>query len=532
MKSMLTKKVLLILIFIAIVARFIKLDYVPPHLSSDEIGAAYTAYSISKTLKNGTNQFLPILWQSNGGYGSPLAVYIPLTSIVIFGNNDFAVRLPSAILGSLTIIFIGLLTAELTRNTRLALTASFLLAISPWHFSASRWALESNYALFFIILGIYLFFLGLNKNKHWATILSFVSFVLSMYSYYTEWILTPLIIFSLIFFYRNTVLKKKIYYLVILLSLILLIPLFISFIQNLNSSRANSEFISKDIVVGRLLAKHPNPVEKGQIILKAILDKYSSYNSFDYLFFYGAKILPKENPYQFGFFLTPFIVAFVWGLYTLKKYYGRNSNFIYCLLTISPVVASLTEGEINNWRSLPQLLPVALITASGALYIWDFAKRKSWIQSIILGLLLISFMYFFLVYFRHFPLQKAVGYQYGYKQIALYVNQHYNEFEKIIIDRRFGDRNYYYIGVPSQYIPFYTYLDPVKMQNARYLPYGVALDKYEFREIDWSNEKVEKNYLYAVPYDFILNPKYNLKLVHEIKLPNRQPAFKMYILAD
>ena len=529
---MFTKKILLIIIFIAIIARFIKLDWAPPHLSNDEIGAAYAAYSISKTLKDGTNQFLPILWQSHGGYGSPSAVYIPLTSIMIFGNNDFAVRLPSAILGSLTIIFIGLLTAELTKNARLALAASFLLAISPWHFSASRWALESNYALFFIVLGIYLFFFGLNKNKPWVTIVSLVSFALSIYSYYTEWVLTPLIILSLIIFYRATVFKKKIYYFAILLFGVLLIPLFTSFIQNLNSSRASSEFISKDIVVRRLLVKHPKSIEKGQIILKAILDKYSSYNNLDYLFFYGAKILPKENPYQFGFFLTPFVMGFIWGLYKLKNHYGRSSNFVYFLLIVSPLSASLTGGEINNWRSLPQLLPVALITASGTLYIWDFVKKNIWIKSLGVGLLLISFMYFFLVYFRHFPLQKAVGYQYGYKQIALFVDQHYDEFEKIIIDPRFGDRNYYYIGVPSSYIPFYTYLDPVKVQNARYLPNGIAFDKYEFRNIDWASEKVEKNSLYVVPYDFILNPIYNLKLVYEIKLPNWQQAFKLYTLAN
>ena len=149
-----------------------------------------------------------------------------------------------------------------------------------------------------------------------------------------------------------------------------------------------------------------------------------------------------------------------------------------------------------------------------------------------LGLLLISFMYFFLAYFRHFPLERAVDYQYGYKQIALYLSPHYNEFEKIIIDQRFGDKNYYYIGVPSSYIPFYTYLDPVKVQNARYLTNGIAFDKYEFRNINWASEKVEKNYLYVVPYDIIPNPEYDLKSVKEINLPNWQPAFKLYSLAN
>src|SRR5258708_2072220 len=270
------KNILLVSIVIAIIARFIWLDIAPPHLSNDEIGAAYAGYSISKTLKDGSNQFLPLLWASHGGEGSPLAIYIPLFSIMSLGNNDFAVRLPSAILGSLAIIFIGLLIMELTKNTRLAILTSFLLAFSSWHFSASRWALESNYALFFIILGLYLFFIGVNCSKSWATLLSMVAFAMSIYSYYTEWVLTPLIVISLVVFYRKTILNnKRIYVIALLLFGILLLPLFIDLIiHHLRSSRASSEFITQDIGVGRLLSKHPNPFEKGQILLKAVVDKY------------------------------------------------------------------------------------------------------------------------------------------------------------------------------------------------------------------------------------------------------------------
>src|SRR3989344_4503466 len=432
-------KFLITLIFVAIVVRFVGLDYTPPHLSNDEIGAAYAAYSISKTLKDGSDKFLPILWTSHGGQGSPLAVYIPLVSIVFLGNNDFAVRLPSAILGSLTIIFIGLLVLELTKNTRLALISSFLLAFSPWHLSASRRALETNYALFFIVLGLYLFFIGMSRNKNWATLASMVVFALSIYSYYAEWVLTPLIIFSLIVFYRKTILKRKIYFVAILLLGILLLPLFFNFIQHLKSSRASSEFITQDVGVGRRLSKHPNPIQKGQIVLKAIADKYSTYNSLDYLFFFGASILPKENPYQFGFFLTPFLIPFILGLVKVRIFFNKHSNFIYFLLIASPLAASLTLGEINNWRSLPQLLPVAIITAVGLLYLWKFINEYIWMKVLGLGLLLISLFYFCLAYFIHFPIEQAEGYQYGYKQVAEYINKHYPEFEKIIIDPRFGN---------------------------------------------------------------------------------------------
>lgn len=369
-------KVLLILIFVAIIGRFFWLDSVPPHLSNDEIGAASGAYSISKTFKDANNQFLPILWASPGGYGSPLAVYIPLVSIAVFGNNDFAIRLPSAILGSLTIIFIGLLVMELTKNAKLGYLTSFVLAFSPWHFSASHWALESNYALFFLSLGLYLFFLGLKYSKAGATVASFLSFSLSIYSYYTEWVLTPLIIVSLLILYRKSVLKSKIHYVAILIFMVVLIPLFVSWLTHLSSSRASSEFIINDVGVGRLLSDYPNPFQKGQIILKAILDKFSGYISLDYLFFYGAKVLPNSNPYQSGFFLSPFLIAFLIGLYKLKTFLPENYKFIYFLLITSSLTASFTQGEINNWRSLPELLPIAVITGAGSLFIWEAVKSN------------------------------------------------------------------------------------------------------------------------------------------------------------
>ncbi len=524
------KKILIVLIFLSIIARFISLDLAPPHLSNDEISASYAAYSISKTLKDGTGKTLPIFWSSTGGYGSPLAIYIPLTGIKIFGNTDFAVRLPSAILGSLTVIFIGLLVFELSKNKGLALLSSFILAFSPWHFTASRWALESNYALFFLVLGIYLFFLGKRKNKAWIVVFGFVSFVLSVYSYYTEWILTPLVITSLLFFYRRD-LNKKVYLVSIFIFGILLIPLFYDFLNHLNSTRASSEFIANDIGVGRVLAGHPSLFEKGQIILKAIFDKYSAYYSLEYLFFYGAKILPKDNPYQFGFFLAPLLVPFLVGLYKLKNYFAGNSAFVYFLLIVSPLTASLTLGDINNWRSLPQLLPITVVAAAGTLFLWNFAKKKLWIKALGIALWLVTTLYFIPVYFVHFPAQRGEDYQYGYKQMALYIREHPNEYEKIIIDPRFGNKNYYYSGVPSLYIPFYTYMDPVKLHEANMIPNGISFDKYEFRNIYWEKEVMQKNYLYIVPYDNIPATG-GLKVVKEIQLPSRKVQFLLYSRAD
>src|SRR3972149_10990397 len=95
-----------------IFTRFTGLSQIPPHLSNDEISIAYDAYSVSKTLRDEHNQFLPISFKSHGTYKTPLTVYLTSISVRLFGNSDFSARLPSSLLGSLTVFILGLLAYE------------------------------------------------------------------------------------------------------------------------------------------------------------------------------------------------------------------------------------------------------------------------------------------------------------------------------------------------------------------------------------------------------------------------------------
>lgn len=526
-------KIIISLIALAIVFRFIGLDNVPPHLTNDEIGAAYDAYSISKTLRDEHNQFLPITFLSHGIYRSALAVYLTIPGLMILGNSDFSARLPSAILGSFTIILLGMIVFELTKNSRLALLTSAMLAFSPGHFSASRWTMESNYALFFLLLGIYLFFYGLRHKKPIATLVSSMSFALSIYAYYTEWGLTPLIVSALLFLYRKTILKSKIYLIAFILFAVLLTPLGIDFLSHADSSRAATELVNKDIAVTRLIEKNNfNFFQKGQIILKAFFNKYSQYTNTNYIFSNGADLLPVNNPYQVGFFLSPFLVSFILGFFKLKNYFGENRYFILLWLVISPVVPALTLGALSFVRILPLVAPISVISAVGTLYILENIYNKLSLKILAVGLVSISFLYFVVTYFFHFPFERAEGFQYGFKQIALYTKEHYSEYNKFIIDPRFGDKEFYFYGVPHVYIPFYTNMDPRKLQNARKLTQGLSFDKYETRFINWNQEKLQQKHLYIVPYDN--NPASDiartLKKVFEIQLPNHKVEFVFYAL--
>jgi len=516
---------------LTILTRFSALSLIPPHLSNDEISIAYDAYSVSKTLRDEHNHFLPTSFQSHSTYKAPLTAYLTIPAISIFGNTDFAARAPSAFLGSLTVLIIGLLVFELSKNKSLSLLTSFILSISPYHILTSRMAYEPNIALFFFSLGLYLFFLSLRLNKNLIVLGSFVSFALSLYGYHVEWVFTPMIITLLLILNRKVISQKRIYYLGILLFLILVSPLFMDYLNNLHTTaRANTELILKEPYLAKHL-ENPNfyPWQKLSFILQAFLDKYSSYLNLSYIFFMGLNLQLSADPFQIGLLLFPLLPFLFIGIYKLKEVFLKNSKFLYALLITSPLIPALTEGTQSHSRNLVSVIPLSIFCSVGIFVFWKSTKRV-W-KIVFVSLFIISFLYFLAIFYYHFPKDSGEGYQYGYKQIAFFIKPRYPQFEQIVIDPRFGPFNMY-SGVPHLYIPYYTKLDAHKLLESRRDTNGTFFDKYQIRDINWNIEKLTKNTLYIVPVSNSPQEALKLKKVYEVTLPNSKPAFNLYTFGD
>lgn len=522
-----TFKLLVILVTtLTILTRFTNLSLIPPHLSNDEISIAYDAYSISKTLRDEHNKFLPLSFQSHNTYKAPLAIYLTIPMVAIFGNTDFAARAPSAFFGSLTVLVLGFLVFELSKNKSLSLLSAFMLSISPMHILTSRMAYEANIALFFLTAGIYLFFLSLKKNNNILIVLSFVSFALSLYGYHTEWVFTPFIIGTLLALNYKTILQKSTYLPGVAIFVILITPLFLDFLNNLQTTtRASTENILKDPSLARML-ESSNFVfwQKASLILQAVLEKYSSYFNLSYLFFTGYNLLPQGDPFQVGVFLFLFLPFFLFGITKVRSNFMGNSKLIYILLITSPITASLTSGPQSTSRNLVSAIPISIISAVG---VWEFLKSAKLIwKAVFVITLAVSFLYFLAIFYYHFPKDHAEGFQYGYKQIALFIKPRYQDFEKIIIDPRFGPANMY-SGVPHLYIPYFTYLDPAQLAHRKQNIQSSSFDKYEIREINW-NGNIEKDILYVVPASNPPNESLKLNKIYEVILPDQKPAFYLY----
>ncbi|KKW11465.1 MAG: hypothetical protein UY49_C0001G0014 [Microgenomates group bacterium GW2011_GWC1_49_7] len=210
---------IIVIVCMAGVLRFWRLTDVPPALNSDEIAIGYNAYSVLTTGRDEYNTPYPFTFRSFDDYKMPVYVYVVAGSMRILGYNDFAVRFPSALFGTITVLFTYLLVRELFKRRDIAVVSSLLLAISPWSIHFSRSGYEANAAVFFVVAAAYVF---LKKSY----ILSSVLFSLSIWTYLTPRIFVPLLVLGLALIYRREIWSKKFEALIaLLIAVALLLPI-------------------------------------------------------------------------------------------------------------------------------------------------------------------------------------------------------------------------------------------------------------------------------------------------------------------
>ncbi|MBU2036341.1 glycosyltransferase family 39 protein, partial [Patescibacteria group bacterium] len=181
MKKHINKLIIIAILLLAFALRFYKLNSYPA-LNADEAAIGYNAYSLIQTGKDEHGNSWPIQFQSFNDYKPGLYVYLVMPFIKVLGLNEWAVRIPGAFLGVVTVYVVYLLIKELFPKEKFAYIASLLLAISPWHIHFSRGGWEVNVATFLISLGIYLFIKAFKFPKNYF--FSIISFCLSLYTYH------------------------------------------------------------------------------------------------------------------------------------------------------------------------------------------------------------------------------------------------------------------------------------------------------------------------------------------------------------
>jgi len=548
------KKYWLILSIVALAffLRVYKLDKYPGGFTWDEAASGYNAYSILKTGRDEYGKLFPLIFKSFGDYKPGFYIYLTVPSILIFGLNEFAVRLPSAIFGTLLVFFLYLLAGETENNQRdkkLPILVALVAAVNPWLIHFSRGAWEANVALFEVVVGFYCFLKFVNVKKYYFGLISSLLFGLSFITYQTAKVFTPLIVFGIIFLWRENIkklsLKKKLFILFPVCLFFLLINLGIlngetsgrlkvMSLFSYRRSESEIELIKKE---GGSAEKWSFPLFHSEPLafLRGIFGRYLNYFSGKFLLFEGDWGSKRHGPPYTGMMLLVSFPFFILGIFHIfsKKKNNLEKLLIYWLL-VAPIPAALTRDSIQAVRSLPLSIPLVIFTAVGVNYFLTLIKQPKFLflaEFLLIFIMFLNLIYYFDLYFIHYPIYSAKDWVFGYKEVAELINQKKNNYKKIVVTQKFGQPYIFYL--------FYSKYNPEKYQKQAYLTensYGdvgevKSLDNIEFREIYWPADRGIKNGLF-IGSEFEL-PLQDLtdfekfSVLKEIKYPDGGLAFRI-----
>lgn len=495
---------LVLILLLATLLRVCLLSSIPNGFTQDEAINGYDAYSILKTGKDGFGVFLPMFVRSLNDYRESPHIFLLVPFIQILGLTELAIRLPSALIGVLTVLVVYYLAKELFTQ-QIGLFAALFLAISPWHIQFSRIGFGAILVPFCFCLG--LLFLLKSLKQPLYLYLSALGFGLTLYTYAAARVFTSLFLAGvLILFGQHFWRFKKQTAIASIIFLTIFFILLQFWISPEGMSRANFVGLVKD------------PIQ--------LIQNYGSYFSPDFLFFNGDANL-RHSPQGIGKLYWIEMITVPAGLFFLFKHGGKPRNVLLLWLFLYPIPAILTEPG-HALRSIVGSPLFAILSAYGLVSIFEQFKLKSkqiaWVAAF---LITINLSIFWKFYFIEYPKDASYKvFRYGMKEAITYAE---NNADRVIISNLFHHTH--------TFILFYTKYDPSLYQKSPLDSSvtfqgqaGYSLGKYQIMPIA-KNTKIESNsIIILMPKEkFILeNAGYHLNLLKDINNPKGKTEIQIF----
>lgn len=454
--------------------------------TSDQASFAYNAYSLLKTGKDIYGASLPIYTRGAEAWAPSLPCMLLVPFIKIFGLNEFATLLPSALFGILTVL-LTYLAVKRRFHSSTALWAAFLLAISPWHVHLSRSGTEIPLLPCFFMLGLYLFYLGIEGRERYLY-LSAVGFAAAFYTYYASRIFIPLAGLGILLIYREELsCHRKAAGGSIALFLLFLLP------SILFALHEPQYFFLRYHQIG--VTAGGRSLGTGILLF---IRNYLAHFSPVFLFFRGDANM-RNFPQGFGQLYLCELPLIVTGIIAvIRKRENPDARFlIFWLLTYS-IAASLTVENIPHGTRTVTALPLYQILGAVGIYcigekLRQVSRWKRTLARAVTFLFVALFGVNALVFYRHYfiswPIYSARAADYGWRDAMSYARSVQNRYDRIVL-------TVLSVGPPTLFPPFYLKYDPAIYQRSQ-----LAESKYQFvipEKIPLLFNKLPGNTLYIV----------------------------------
>lgn len=494
------------ILFLAIFLRFYKLGDVPASLDWDEVSLGYNAYSILLTGADEFGNSWPLSIRSFNDFKPPAYTYLDIVPTAIFGLNEFGTRFPAAFFGSLSVIGVYFLTKEFFKKSsfayidQLPLIAMFVFAISPWHLQFSRAAFEGGIAVFFVIWGMYFLLKWMSSRQTYSIMLSALFLAGSFYAYHAARLIVPLLLLGIVVRYRSFFIQNfKSLIIPFLLGVILTMPLIIVLTRGSASERFSSVSIfSPSTEILRPLAYEMQDVEENRHTswihnrrveyIKEFIEGYTNHFKPVSMFIKGDVVERHHAPDMGLFYLIELPLIIIGILFLFKNSFNYKFIFFFWA-AIAPLPAAISTGTPHAIRSI-LFLPIAQIAiAVGIIGVFSYLKNNK--NSIKFGIIvlavsyLINLAYYLNQYYNHMDIEYAKNWQYGYRELVYKIQSLEDQYDQIIITTAYDQ--------PYIYFLYYKKYDPrIWVNNGEFNKF---FDKYQFRKINWSQDRKLKNTL-------------------------------------
>ena len=464
-------KTLIFLFLIVVIGSFLrlyKLSEFPPSLNWDEASHGYNAYSILKTGADEWGKKFPLLsFRAFGDYPLPLNLYLTAPFIFFLGLSEFSIRLPHAILGIFTIISTYFLAYGVTKKKSIGIVSAFLVAISPWTLFTSRFVLQSNVSVFLLTTSM-AFFVNREKREYFLPISFFLLF-LTLFSYHSTRIFSPLLVLAALIIYRYEFVKKlksknAFSHLSFGILVAFFVALLIIFLSPQSRARSKWVFIVNEGAVNKIIEQRNSsslPYGVKRLIynrpvyfITVFAKNYLGYFSPKFLFVDGGTqyqfSVPKHG-LEYIINLPFFYLGLVFFAIRAFKEKDGDKKLILSWFFLSPIPAAMTTEKFAVIRSATMIPIVEILTVYGLIYAFGWLSNKKVNKNIFtVGYFVIVFLLletYLTIYFGSYSKNYSWSWQYGYREVVSYAKANYSKYDKIIVTKKYGE--------PHEFILFY-----------------------------------------------------------------------------
>jgi len=392
---------IIILLIISAFLIFYRFNNIPKNLTFDEVEFAKLALSL---------QNKPYISYSTLATGhSTLYFYILLTSLKIFGTNSFALRLPSAVFGILSVIVFYLILKiifqkydNLIKKQYLSFILSFIFLSSHWFINFARFSFEVTFLLFLELISIY-YLLKINQKpkNNLLNIYLMISGLFAGLSFlsYTPgriFFVLPLILIISQSIDRPTL--KKSNYLIAKQLIIFFIPFLITitplttYLSTHIDTRIDQQFF---------LMNHEMTINQKLVGL------WSNISSIGLMFNFKGDINGRHNypgkPALNPIFGILFLIGLIISIKDWKKYNNRLF-LLYFILSLLPALSTYPWENPNMLRTFTVIPSVVYFSGQGLLIFINYFNRigkKNIILFVLMIIISVSSYYELRTYFKY-----------------------------------------------------------------------------------------------------------------------------------